>query len=335
MSARTSVTSWGWLIVAVALLGVAVVVTVARPERVIAGDSRAYVEAAESLRHGSYEAPSEPTGVPRYPPGFPIVLAPFVWAGGDDGARAVSAVLGCILVVLVWAAAARIGGLRAAAVAAVLWIASPMLTDYSTEVMSDPVAAASVLVALLAALSGRWVWAGLALGWSSWCRLIHVVFLVGLGRRRHAWLAAAAVLVPLAAFQLQVYGRLAGYDGGQAQFSLDYVTQHTPLLFMDRPSPWPNWQFFPGILAGLEGGLVPLLPLFAGVELVARRGEAAARLAACVIAGNVAVYLPYFYQAARFMLPAACLVVVFAAAGAVRLVDHALADRREAAALSA
>ena len=206
--------------------------------------------------------------------------------------------------------------------AAVLWSVSPLARDYSTEVMSDPAGAVLVMVGFLAARKGRWLVAGLALGLSSWVRLIHVMFVPGTGRHRSAWLAAAGVLAPLAAFQLLTYGRLAGYDGGEAQFSVAHVFGGTPLLFMDRPSPWPNWQFFPGLLWGLRGGLVPMLPLFAGFELAARRAEPSARLAAWVIVANVAVYLPYFYQASRFVLPAACLVIVFASAGSVRLVDN-------------
>ena len=70
-----------------------------------------------------------------------------------------------------------------------------------------------------------------------------------------------------------------------------------------------------------------MLPIFAGYELWQRRAEPAARFAAWTIVANVLVYLPYYYQAPRFVLPAACLVVVFAAAGAARLVD-ALGARR-------
>jgi 4-amino-4-deoxy-L-arabinose transferase-like glycosyltransferase len=314
--------SWAWTAASIVLLAAAVILTVNQPKQVIVGDALAYVEAADAVGEGRYQAASEPDGVPRYPPGFPIVLAPFVGGWGHDGARAASIVIGAALLGSVWFAARRVADDRAAALAALLWMASPMVRDHSTQVMSDPAGALFVMLAFLAALRGRWLLAGLALAWSSWIRLIHAAFLFGAGRRGASWLAAVLVLVPLAVFQLRTYGRLAGYDGDEAQFAVSNIFGGTPLVFMDRPSPWPNWQFFPGILWGLKSGLVPLLPLLAGFELAVRRAEPAARLAAWIIVSNVVVYLPYFYQTARFVLPAACLIIVFAAAGAVRIVDR-------------
>lgn len=312
----------GWRALSLAALLVAVVVTVTDGVGEIGGDARVYVEAARSIGEGAYEAPSEPSGVPRYPPGFPLLLAPFVAAWGEGGARAASAVIGGLLVVSVWQLARVLGGHRAAALAAVLWTASPLVRDFSTDVMSDPAGALLVVAAILASITGRWMLTGLALGGSSWVRLIHVTFIVGVGRRRAAWVGAAVALVPLAVFQLRTYGRLAGYDGGEAQFSLSYVFDHTPLIVMTNPSPWPNWQFVPGLLWGLQRGLVPMLPIFAAVELVARRREAPARLAAWILLVNVLVYVPYFFQASRFVLPAACVLIAFSAAGMVRVVDR-------------
>jgi hypothetical protein len=310
-----------WRVMSVGLLLVAVLLTAAPFGRTIEGDARVYVEAAHSLTEGHYTAASEPTGVPRYPPGFPVMLAPFVSIWGDGGAKALSSALGAVLVGLVWLAALRLEGHRAAATAALLWCASPLVRDYGSDVMSDPAGAVFVMVGLLAALRGRWVVTGLALAWSSWIRLIHVVFLAALGRRPAAWLAAAGLLAPLVVFQLHTYGRLAGYGGAQAEFSWSHIFGGTPLQLMDSVSPWPNWQFFPGLLWGLRFGLVPMLPLFAGYELIVRRSEPAAQLAAWVVTSNVIVYLPYFYQAPRFVLPAACLVIVFSAAGVIRVVD--------------
>lgn len=318
-----------------ALLASALFVT-ARPVAGIgADDPRVYVEASHSLLDGAYRSPSEPGGVPRYPPGFPVMLAPFVAAAGDDGARAASVLIGGALTALVWWSAHRVAGARASALAALFWMLSPLLRDYATEVMSDPAAAAMVMLAFLAALADRWVLVALALGWSCWIRLIHVPFLLGLGRRPPAWLAAVLTLVPLAAFQLAVYGRLAGYAEDQAQFSVGNIFGGTSLLYMGRPSPWPNWQFVPGMLGGLRGGVVPALVVVAGYELWTRRDEAAARFAAWIIVANVLVYLPYFFQAARFMVPGACLVVVYGACGVVRLVDRVSSGRERGASRNA
>lgn len=318
-----------WQIASLLLLVVALVLTVDHPPRVIGpNDARIYIEAAEAVAQGEYASDSEPSGVPRYPPGFPLMLSPFVAAWGDDGARAATILWGAALVGLVWLAAKRIAGDRGAAIAAILWSLSPMLTDYSTDVMSDPAGAGFVVLAFLWASSERWVLSGLALAWSGWIRLIHVVFLGGLLRHRRAWLAAALLLIPLGVFQLRTYGRLAGYDGGGAEFSLSHIGGPTPLMFFDRPSPWPNWQFFPGLLWGLQSGLVPMLPLFAGFEIFSRRSDPSVQLAGFVIVANVAIYLPYYYQAPRFVLPAACLVVVFAAGGIARVIDATCDGRR-------
>jgi hypothetical protein len=257
------------------------------------------------------------------------MLAPSVALWGDDGALAMSALIRAGLVGLVWLAAERLGGHRAGGLAALLWALSPLVAHFSAGVMSDAAGAAFVMLAFLAALRGRWVLVGLALGWCSWIRLIHPVFLGGMGRRRAAWTAAVLMLVPLALFQLAVYGRLSGYEGDGAEFSLSFVFGGTTLGGGGRAALWPNWQFFPGLLWGLRGGLVPLLPLFAGYEMFVRRTEASTRLAAWIVVANVAVYLPYHFQASRFVFPAACLVIVFAAAGVVRLVDEVRASRRE------
>jgi hypothetical protein len=287
-----------------------------------------YVEAAASVADGEYRAPSEPTGVPRYPPGFPLLLAPSVAIAGDAGARATATAIGALLVAVVWFASRELAGDLAATIAGLLWVLSPMVRDYASDVMSDPAAAALVVIGVVAANRGRWVLAGLAWGGSSAVRLIHASFLPALGRRRAGWIAAAAVLAPLALFQLKTYGRLAGYDGSEAEFSLSHVLARTPLVVMSRQSEWTNLEFFPGLLFGLSGSLVPGLPLFAAYEMWTRRGEAVVAAAAWIVAANVLVYLPYYFQAARFMLPAACLMIVFASAGVVSLVRSLQAERQ-------
>lgn len=311
-----------WLMVSLVALAVAMMTTVAwGPTGVARDDPRIYVEAAESIAHGDYRSDSEVSGLPRYPPGFPLMLAPFVAAAGDRGAELAGIFFGVALTGLVWLCAHRLGGARASALAALCWMLSPLASDYATGVMSDAAAASMVMLALLAVMAERWVLAGMALGWSCWIRLVHVPFLAGLGARRRPWLVAALLLLPLAVFQVQIYGRLAGYDGDQAQFSLANMFGGTSLLYLDTPSPWPNWQFVPGLLMGLRGGVVPLLFLFAAYELWAARAAPVVRLATWVLVANVLIYLPYYFQAARFMLPGACVVLAFGACGVVRLLD--------------
>lgn len=51
-----------------------------------------------------------------------------------------------------------------------------------------------------------------------------------------------------------------------------------------------------------------------GVEKLGHRPELDGLRGIAVIVVNLALYLPYFFQSTRFMLPAGCLVLVYAAA---------------------
>lgn len=300
---------WRWI--GLSLLVVALAVTLSQPIGLIESDSIVYTEAAESIAQGSYAAASEPGGVPRYPPGLPLLLAPLTYVAWPDSASALMMAIGAALCGLVWFSARVLGGWRAASVAAVVWSFSPMLRTTGQFIMSDAPAALLVMAALLAVIRGRWILAGLAIGGSSVIRLPHVLFTLASWRRSYL-VSAAAVLIPLALFQLATYGRLAGYSGSQAQFAPHYLWGDTLYLQITNPSSLPNWQFFPGTLLGMDGHLVPLLPLAASAELWRRR-DSVARFALAIVSINLGTYLFYFYQMERFLLPAACVLTVFAA----------------------
>ncbi len=81
-----------------------------------------------------------------------------------------------------------------------------------------------------------------------------------------------------------------------------------------------NLVFYPAVVLGLYWiYFPPLFPLLAVPELSRRRGTVAARFAALVVVGNVTMMLPYFYQAARFVAPAAVVVLPYASAAVARL----------------
>ena len=89
-------------------------------------------------------------------------------------------------------------------------------------------------------------------------------------------------------------------------------------------SPFPNWEYYPLLLIGAGGWVVLGLPPLGGLGLWRHRAERTARLAAWVVVSSLAVYLVYYFQSARFMLPAACVLVVYAG---VAVSDIVLAAR--------
>jgi hypothetical protein len=66
------------------------------------------------------------------------------------------------------------------------------------------------------------------------------------------------------------------------------------------------------------------------MELYRRRHTSAGRYGALVVAGNVVLMVPYLFQSARFVAPAALVLLAYSAAGAVRLCG-AVARRRRSA----
>lgn len=282
------------------------------------GDTRLYVKGADALLgDGSY-------GSVPYPPGFPALLAPFRALELPVGLVAVGSSLA--LVTLVWWLAVRLGGPVAGAFSGVIIALSPLFPRYGALVMSDAPAAAAVVAALIAVTAGRFRLAGLLAAASAWMRLSHALFVVALPTRRSI-AAMVVAMLPLAVFNVAVYGSVSGYPAGAAEFSHSYLTGDVWLEVVGEVvSPYTNLYLWPAILFGRFGLLVPLLPVFAAAEIWMRRQEPAARMAAVLVAVNVTTHWFYFFQSARFILPSAALLVAFAAAFAgrvaSRLVDH-------------
>lgn len=278
------------------------------------GDSGIYASAARSLAAGhGYHSAIEASGVPRYPPGFPLLLVPAAWVGSNAAMQATSLILGVLLVAAVWACARRLGGNVAATTAGVLILLSPLVRLAGTEVMADTPAALSTVLGLWAVAAGRERLAGLAMGAACWMRLDAVALLPGLGWRR-ALAVAATVVGTLVAVQVALHdGNVLGYAGGQASFGLHYLWGGTVYESGSVRSALPNGEFYPSLLIGAGGWVMPGLGLLGGLGLWRRRAERPARLAAWVVVATVAVYLVYYFQSARFLLPAACALVVYAA----------------------
>ena len=322
-------------------------------------DSWEYADAAWQLAHGhgyvTYVNDIEgPRGYgtrprpPRYPFGTSAVLAPFTLVfGRPQGAQVGAKVLVGVYVVTVIAAAWLLGGSLAAVIAAVLSRSSPFVGTEAPLILSDPLGAMLILVALMGIIRGSKAWvllAGAAVGAALDVRALEIVaipaaLLAVPGRRRSLVVAGSAPFVILLGYyQWHTFGSpfRTGYSywlPHLRQFSLSFVTgalggsdqtlirPHGLSLVSSvcgcRPlsGSVSNLIFYPAVLSGaLWTFAPPLTGLIGLVALIRRRATPPARFALMVIALNVAVLLVYFYQGARLAAPAASLLLVYSAA---------------------
>lgn len=303
-------------IVSAAWLAVALVWVLSRPvvplEEQPWPDAATYVQLAEGLTHGEYRTELEgEREEPRYPPGMPMMLAPFTGLPPERVAQGFTVAL----IVAVWALARRLGGDVAGAVASVIVAASPALRAQSSFVMSDVMGALLTVVAAWCVVSGRDRLAGLLAGWITWTRLAGAVTVLGM--RRRAWTPFAALLAALLA--VKVITRF-GYGSEEVGWSLRYVWDP------DGIGGWPvppdgNLIAYAKMLAGLGGGLT-----YPGVALLAVWGALrlpGGRWALIVSAGTFATYVAYYYQAPRFFFSVLALMAVYAGAAVGHLSDSA------------
>lgn len=314
------------LSVALAAIAIFAAVT-ATPRPVNVGDAPVYTSAARSVASGEgYRTDEELTGVPRYPPGLPVLLVPAALASnGDRPMQWTALAFGAALVFVIWRCAVAVAGHEAGAVAALFALASSAVIDSGTSVMADAPAAVATMGAIWATVRARDAGAGAAVAVAAAIRLNSAVFVAGLGRRRRAWLVAAPLLALLGAFQIATHGNLSGYRG--VNFGLRYLTGGTVLELGSNPSAMPNWEYYSRLLVGDGGFVVPGLVVVAVVELWRRRRERHARFAAWVLAASLGMYLVYYFQSTRFLLPAFSVVIVYGATGTAALVAE-LARRR-------
>jgi len=161
----------------------------------------------------------------RYPPGFPALLAAAGAVGGEAAQHALNPALYLtVLAVLGWLSWALLRGrnraLAAGAGAAATWLLLLLPTDvhlWGITVARDLPAHLLALLALLAAIGGRWLVAGLALGLACTVRPDAALYAVALGatfwtrgeRLRGAVLAAGGFVVgalPLFAYNTATRG---------------------------------------------------------------------------------------------------------------------------------
>lgn len=302
-----------WLLraIAIAALGaaMAVVATVERvPLDAIVPDAPSYAQLATNLGSGdgyridTASMPWEPEAS-RYPPGYPLLLAPFTWVMGVSSA---AVLFGVALVVAVWWAARSIGGDVAATCAIFLLTISEPFRQSAGTVMADIPSALATVLAFHATRRGRSGLAGALVALGAWIRLAQLAVIIAL--RRRAWPAAAAGIALLAVSKV-VLGW--GYDDGQLGWALEHIWSGESLA---RPKPLPNLAYYLAAVFGLWGGvMLPGVVLLAGVAAW-RRGGPERRFFLGVVGGTLLVYVPYFWQDDRFLFPVVALVSVMAGA---------------------
>lgn len=267
-------------------------------------DSPEYVRGARALLgDGSYERV-------RYPPGFPAMLAVADLVGLPYWTVPMAS--GLALVGLIWWAATKLGGPIAGLSAAVFCMLSDLIGESGVMLMADTPAGLFAVAGLVAAMHGRWGLAGVMVAASTWVRLVHGAFIATLWGRRRAFLLAVAGMVPLAVFNVAVFGSLSTYDSNQAGWSLLAFREGVSLD--GQPATDSNWVYYLSVLGGRWGHLLPVLPVLAGVEMWRRRSDRVTWMAGGIAVINLASYAFYYFQSARFVLPAAAIIVIYSAA---------------------
>jgi 4-amino-4-deoxy-L-arabinose transferase-like glycosyltransferase len=316
-------------------------------------DAPEYASAAVSLAHDKgfytfiHSGSREP---PRYPPGYPMALAPFAAVGSFPRDVQRGAKFWAMFYVLVAVAAAWVlGGPMAGVLAALLVGLSPFARHAAGLVLSDALVAALTVLMLpllrLANRSGDRL-AGTATGVATVARLTAGINLVGLlasmPRRsgKRALLFAIPWLIGLGLLQWLMFGSplKTGYSyWGVAGhfFSLSYITgkavvREGPFIFPDRlngqllnwvcpcqvggpQASLPNLTFYPLVLASAFWVFSPPLVPLLGLGYAWRiRRDPVGRYTLVVTVLTLLLFEVYEFQAARFLAGPATLLLVLA-----------------------
>lgn len=344
----------------VAALALAFLVVVTAEPRPLAAqpfpDAQEYADAARHLASGEGYATRVHDGVrhpPRYPPGFPLALAPFALFGEYPSNVQTGAKLFTLLYVFAAVFAAwRIGGRVAAALVAAMIGLSPFARVYASLVLSDAFAAGLTMlfIPLLFRPSKRSVSiAGALAGALILVRLPMVINLAALlialptfALRRRLIIFAAPFIALFGLHNWAVFGSplRTGYDywlPGMKNFDLTFIVANSPTY---RDGPWivhdalgallwqwvcpcslggpqamlPHLVFYPAILLNLFWIFAPPLVSIIGIIYIWKhRRETAAKFALWLIILNLIFYMFYFHQGARFIAAPATALLIFTA----------------------
>lgn len=291
---------------------------------------------------------------PRYPPGFSIVLTPFLSFGEYPANILFGAKFFAWLCLWVAALTAWYFGGRTAAILATFFIGvSPFLEVYAGIAMSEAFTSALVVaVAILLYKPALWrvILAGVIAGFLITVRLQMIVCLPALllalpSMRERFWAALAAVpfLLTNAVYNWTTFGSPLknGYDYWLPHvkpFALFYATRFYPQgdgpwVIRDVLDGWffrwicpceiggvqaamPNFIFYPLVILG--GFWIFAPPFVTGYGLWRawkNKSEPHARFVLWLVALSLPLFTFYFYQGVRFMAAASTLLLLFAAVG--------------------
>lgn len=343
------------------LVCAAVLIDVERaPERPLSRqpfpDSAEYANSARSLAHDKgfytfmYNGKIQP---PRYPPGYPMTLAPFAAVGSlprdvQRGAKFWAIIYVLVAIIAAWV----LGGPLAGTLVALFIGISPFARDAAGLVLSDAlVAALTVLMLPLLRLTNRFGdrLAGAATGLATVARVTAginlLALLVSMPRRSYKNMLLFAVpwLLGLVLLQWAMFGSpvKTGYSYWGVSghfFSLGYITGNSvvregPWIFPDRfngellswvcpcglggpQASLPNLTFYPLVLAGLFWIFSPpLIPLLGLAYAWRIRRDAVGRYVLVVTVLTMFLFEVYQFQAARFLAGPATLLLVLAGVG--------------------
>jgi len=328
-------------------------------------DAHELSDAARQLASGNgyvtYVYLNEPHP-PRSPPGFPLLLTPFVTFGGEFPASVqTSAKLFAALYVLAAVFAAwRIDGRFAAAIVAGIIGVSPFARTYASLVMSDAFAAGMTVlfIPLLHRLSMRRVaLAGMLAGALIAVRLPMALNLAALlivlpswTYRRNLILFALPFVAALGLYNSVTFGSplRTGYSYWMPELK-NFAWSYGVALLPNRDGPWvvadalngllwqwvcpcsiggpqaalPNILFYPAILLGTFWIFAPPFVTLLGLVYVwTERRETATKFTLWLTLMSLMLYTFYFHQGTRFMAAPATLLLIYAAVAGARCAER-------------
>lgn len=346
---------WASLFAAFALVSISVFSVERRPlEQQYKPDCVQYADSAKQLATGNgyvtmlYENRPQP---PRYPPGYPICLAPFAFFGEFPANVQLGAAFWTwVYLAVITFTAAYLGGAIAGGLAAMLVGSAPFLDLSAAVILSDALGAA--LCVLLVPLAkrptrGTALAMGAVVGFSVTVRIVMVLHMLvaALAVPRRLWIWLAIGMLPfvcaLGLYHWHAFGSPLktgyGYWKPKLQpFGVQYVSAAPKK--MDGPSviadaldglaiEWalppsrsgpqasmPNVLFYPALLAGFLWVFAPPFITGAGlIYMIPRWREAPIRCGLGIIAINLGLFIFYFYQGTRFMAGPASILLVYSA----------------------
>ena len=293
-------------------------------------------DAASTFTPGGF-VPSETNpsaSAPVCAPGFSLLLAPLIAAGGLEAAFILTPIAGALLVWLTFVAGRRLAGPTAGAMAAVLMASSPALLYQVVQPMNDVTTAALWMATFVGLIHRRWVLAGVFCGLALLVRpnlvplaLVAGFFVFGTGDRGFGIRNVAQFVVAAIPFGLLVlwlnnglYGSpfRTGYGQLGHLFSLSALSVNASRYFrwlVETHTPFP-------------------LLAFAAPFAVAREKRGDVALAIGLILATCAIYFLYTpfdeWSYVRFLLPAIALMLLLASAVTVHVLTLMLSRVRGA-----